>query len=197
MSAPVYVTDPMGFSEGAERSRISAISCRDREIRLSAWPLGCGAASREPQCFRAGQGGLVWRLPPGRAARFLGLSLPLRRGFASAEERSPDGGALGLEGLNRKLRRWPAFAFHKEVSGSRRKWRGGGLMDGAPLMRFMKRIGGAAAPENDSLSTRLNSVTNRGKAEGSNYAGLEGEQPQKGSRKRFWSPDELPESPRS
>ena len=64
-------------------------------------------------------------------------------------------------------------------------------------MRFMKGRRGAAAPENDALSTRLNAVTNRGKIEVSKYAAAEGEQPHGSSRKRFWSPDELPESPQS
>ena len=65
-------------------------------------------------------------------------------------------------------------------------------MDGAPLMRFRKGIRGAAAPENEALSTWLNAVTNRGRVEGSTYSAFEGE-PTSQSRKRFWSPDELSE----
>jgi|KBSMisStaDraftv2_1062788.scaffolds.fasta_scaffold2837757_2 hypothetical protein len=66
-------------------------------------------------------------------------------------------------------------------------------MDGAPLMRFMKGIRGAAAPEDEALSTRLNAVTNRGKVEVSKYTAFEGEPPHSHGRKRFWSPGELPE----
>lgn len=83
------------------------------------------------------------------------------------------------------------FVIRKEVSASQHLWRGGGLMDGAPLMKFLKGKNGAGTPEEDAIASRLTAVTNRGKVEVSGYAAFEGAQHRSAPMQRlFHSPGE-------
>ena len=44
------------------------------------------------------------------------------------------------------------------------------VLDGAPLMKFMKQKGDAETPEREALVGRISAISSRGKAESSHYA---------------------------
>jgi hypothetical protein len=64
-------------------------------------------------------------------------------------------------------------------------------LDGAPLMRFVKRVQGIVTPEATAFGVRLNAIASRGKAEDASCSGDNAPLTETAIQRRFWTPDEV------